>query len=138
MIDDTAIAGDGEGPGWEAPGLEDAPGLADAFIVDIDGFEGPLDLLLALARTQKVDLAKISILPLVEQYLSFHRASADAAAGTRRRLSRHGGVARLPEVQLLLPREKEDPADAVGRGDGAAPGIPPDAAGGHAHALPRA
>lgn len=40
-------------------------------VIDIDGFEGPLDVLLALARTQKVDLAKISILPLAEQYLEF-------------------------------------------------------------------
>src|ERR687890_2918522 len=39
--------------------------------VDVDGFEGPLDLLLELARRQKVDLAKISILALAEQYLSF-------------------------------------------------------------------
>jgi segregation and condensation protein A len=39
--------------------------------LDIDGWEGPLDLLLTLARTQKVDLAKISILALVEQYLAF-------------------------------------------------------------------
>jgi len=41
------------------------------FTVDLDGFEGPLDLLLALAREQKVDLARISILALVEQYLAF-------------------------------------------------------------------
>lgn len=39
--------------------------------VTLDGFEGPLDLLLSLARTQKVDLAKISILHLVEQYLEY-------------------------------------------------------------------
>ncbi len=42
-----------------------------AFLVDLDGFEGPLDLLLDLARRQKVDLQKISILALAEQYLSF-------------------------------------------------------------------
>ena len=40
-------------------------------IVDVDGFEGPLDLLLTLARHQKVDLAKISILALADQYLTF-------------------------------------------------------------------
>lgn len=43
----------------------------DALIVNIEGFEGPLDVLLALARSQKVDLRKISILQLVEQYLEF-------------------------------------------------------------------
>ena len=42
-----------------------------ALLVDVEGFEGPLDLLLALARQQKVDLAKISILALAEQYLAF-------------------------------------------------------------------
>ena len=42
-----------------------------AMIVDVEGFEGPLDLLLALARQQKVDLAKISILALADQYLVF-------------------------------------------------------------------
>lgn len=42
-----------------------------ALVVDIDGFEGPLDLLLHLARNQRVDLAKISVLALAEQYLEF-------------------------------------------------------------------
>ncbi len=44
---------------------------AEALIVDVDGFEGPLDLLLTLSRTQKVDLRKISVLQLAEQYLAF-------------------------------------------------------------------
>ena len=44
---------------------------AEALIVDVDGFEGPLDLLLMLSRTQKVDLRKISVLALAEQYLGF-------------------------------------------------------------------
>ena len=43
----------------------------EALIVDVAGFEGPLDLLLALARAQKVDLARVSILALAEQYLGF-------------------------------------------------------------------
>ena len=41
------------------------------FVVDLEGFEGPIDLLLALAREQKVDLAKISILALADQYLAY-------------------------------------------------------------------
>ncbi len=45
--------------------------VAEALVVDVDGFEGPLDLLLTLSRTQKVDLRKISILNLAEQYLAF-------------------------------------------------------------------
>ena len=44
---------------------------AEALIVDVDGYEGPLDLLLTLSRSQKVDLRKISVLQLAEQYLSF-------------------------------------------------------------------
>ena len=44
---------------------------AESFVVDVDGFEGPLDMLLTLARTQKVDLRKISVLALAEQYLAF-------------------------------------------------------------------
>jgi segregation and condensation protein A len=51
-----------------------APELASderALIVDVEGFEGPLDVLLTLARHQKVDLAKISILALADQYLVF-------------------------------------------------------------------
>ncbi len=44
---------------------------AEALIVDVEGFEGPLDILLTLSRTQKVDLRKISVLKLAEQYLEF-------------------------------------------------------------------
>lgn len=44
---------------------------AEALIVDVDGFEGPLDVLLTLSRTQKVDLRKISVLQLARQYLTF-------------------------------------------------------------------
>lgn len=44
---------------------------AESLIVDVDGYEGPLDLLLTLSRTQKVDLRKISVLALAEQYLAF-------------------------------------------------------------------
>jgi segregation and condensation protein A len=45
--------------------------VSETLIVDVDGFEGPLDLLLNLSRTQKVDLRKISILDLAVQYLGF-------------------------------------------------------------------
>lgn len=52
-----------------APLAENPPG--GNLVVDVEGFEGPLDLLLALARAQKVDLKKISILALADQYLTF-------------------------------------------------------------------
>ena len=48
---------------------------AEALVVDVDGYEGPLDLLLTLARSQKVDLRRISILKLAEQYLGFVEAA---------------------------------------------------------------
>ncbi|WP_375691194.1 segregation and condensation protein A [Pseudooceanicola sp. LIPI14-2-Ac024] len=44
---------------------------AEALIIDVEGYEGPLDLLLTMARTQKVDLLKISVLQLARQYLAF-------------------------------------------------------------------
>lgn len=53
------------------PAGRDEPSL----IVDVEGFEGPLDLLLMLARQQKVDLTRISILALAEQYLAFIEAA---------------------------------------------------------------
>lgn len=58
--DDFEDFGDGE---------ERDPKLA--FVVNLEGFEGPLDLLLSMARDQKVDLTEIAILPLAEQYLAF-------------------------------------------------------------------
>ena len=59
---------DGEGPLRREEALLADPAL---FRVDVNGFEGPLDMLLQLARTQKVDLKHISILALVEQYLAY-------------------------------------------------------------------
>ena len=61
----------------EFPGALDRESAAtdQAFTVDLDGFEGPLDLLLELARRQKVDLARISVLALAEQYLLFIEAA---------------------------------------------------------------
>ena len=57
-----------EDQGSEALGT---PDNVDALLLNIDGYEGPIDLLLDLARNQKVDLAKVSILQLVRQYLEF-------------------------------------------------------------------
>jgi segregation and condensation protein A len=55
--------------GWDS--AADIPSADEALIVTLEGFEGPLDLLLVMARTQKVDLAKISVQALAEQYLAF-------------------------------------------------------------------
>ena len=56
---------------WDSGDRVEARLQAEALIVDVDGFEGPLDLLLTLAREQKVDLTQISIVRLAEQYLDF-------------------------------------------------------------------
>ena len=60
--------GSGRGSGW-GRGADFAQ--PEQLVLDLDGYEGPIDLLLALAREQKVDLAKISILALADQYLAF-------------------------------------------------------------------
>lgn len=59
-----------------APHDTEARLAAEAFIIEVDGFEGPLDVLLALSRSQKVDLRTISVLHLAEQYLAFVNRAA--------------------------------------------------------------
>ncbi len=80
----------------------------ECLVVDVDGFEGPLDLLLQLARDQKVDLTKISILALAEQYLAFieaaRRLRLEIAADY---LVMAAWLAYL-KSRLLLPAEEED------------------------------
>lgn len=56
---------------FDTPPRDQAAIEAETLQVAVDGYEGPLDLLLTMARTQKVDLAKISVLQLAEQYLAF-------------------------------------------------------------------
>ncbi|MET0638911.1 MAG: ScpA family protein [Hyphomicrobium sp.] len=111
-MDETAAQGEGGASEWDAPGFENMPAAGEAFVVDIDGFEGPLDLLLALSRTQKVDLAKVSILALVEQYLGFiaeaQRLKLELAADY---LVMAAWLAYL-KSRLLLPKEK-DSADTA-------------------------
>ena len=82
-----------------------------ALVLDLDGYEGPIDLLLALAREQKVDLAKLSILALADQYLAFiaaqHRLRLEIAADY---LVMAAWLAYL-KSRLLLP---EPPAEEDG------------------------
>jgi segregation and condensation protein A len=91
---------------WIAPLGEDAPRPQEALVVNIAGFEGPLDLLLVLARSQKVDLAKISVLALAEQYLAFiseaQKLKLEIAADY---LVMAAWLAYL-KSKLLLPKEK--------------------------------
>ncbi|MGI9388693.1 MAG: segregation and condensation protein A, partial [Boseongicola sp.] len=81
---------------------------AEALIVDVDGFEGPLDLLLTLSRTQKVDLRKISVLALAEQYLGFvERAKTLRIELAADYLVMAAWLAFL-KSRLLLPPDPED------------------------------
>ncbi|HEX4178311.1 MAG TPA: ScpA family protein, partial [Rhizomicrobium sp.] len=77
-----------------------------ALLIQVDSFEGPLDLLLTLARNQKVDIAKISILKLAEQYLEFiesaKRLNLELAADY---LVMAAWLAYL-KSRLILPQEK--------------------------------
>lgn len=60
-------------PGLDLAAAATAADDAETLIIDIDGFEGPLDLLLSLARSQKVDLLELSVTQLADQYLAFVR-----------------------------------------------------------------
>ncbi|MGI8852665.1 MAG: segregation and condensation protein A [Methyloceanibacter sp.] len=86
----------------------------DTLRVDVEGFEGPLDLLLAMARTQKVDLAKISVLALAQQYLDFiaeaRKLRLEIAADY---LVMAAWLAFL-KSKLLLPAEKDEEGEPSG------------------------
>ena len=106
------------------------------FLLDLDGYEGPIDVLLTLARDQKVDLKKISILDLADQYLSFvaraRRLRLELAADY---LVMAAWLAFL-KSKLLLPEPEVERRRADGRPDGGGAGVPAAAAGGHARASP--
>jgi len=88
---------------------DDAADLGKGLLLDIDGYEGPLHLLLELARKQKVDLARISILALAEQYLAFIKSAEDlrielaAAAHLAFRLQRLEAMRRAADALFRLP-----------------------------------
>jgi segregation and condensation protein A len=94
----------------EDPPRRDLPEAtdADALLLNIDGYEGPIDVLLELARNQKVDLSKISILQLARQYLSFvERAKALNLELAAEYLVMAAWLAYL-KSRLLLPRDEND------------------------------
>ncbi len=96
---------DGQGPLRLLPEADED---SQPLIVDVAGFEGPLDLLLQMARTQKVDITRISILALAEQYLKFiedaRRMKLELAADY---LVMAAWLAYL-KSRLLLPKEDDD------------------------------
>jgi segregation and condensation protein A len=101
-----------------ASAAERPTAAADTLTLDLEGWEGPLDLLLSLARTQKVDLREISILALVEQYLAFiHNAGTLKLELAADYLVMAAWLAYLKSC-LLLPKEPEadpDPEELAAR-----------------------
>ena len=99
-----------------------------SLVVDVDGFEGPLDLLLHLARNQKVDLARISIVALAEQYLAF----VEKVRAMRLELAADYLVM---AAWLAYPQVEAPDPQAAGRGwrerrgTGGGAAVPPEAAG---------
>ena len=93
----------------QAPFDEPFESAAAPLVVDLEGYEGPLDVLLALARSQKVDLAHISILALADQYLAFiseaKNLSLEIAADY---LVMAAWLAYL-KSRLLLPEDEGEP-----------------------------
>ena len=77
-------------------------------VLDLDGFEGPIDLLLTLAREQKVDLAKMSILKLAEQYLAFITAAKQLRLEVAADYLVMAAWLAYLKSRLLLPATEED------------------------------
>lgn len=110
----------GEGFQEDAPRPPGVGDGMDALVLALDGFDGPIDLLLTLARDQKVDLAKISILALAEQYLAFvNRARELKLELAADYLVMAAWLAYLKSKLLLPPPAEEDdeenPAELAAR-----------------------
>ena len=110
-MNNSGVSADGfvEGPAYQIPSsMRGATNSDNVLEVDVDGFEGPLDILLNLARVQKVDLKQISILQLAEQYLEFigkvQSLKIEIAADY---LVMASWLAYL-KSRLLLPKENDD------------------------------
>jgi segregation and condensation protein A len=109
MLFDTGGAEDGDTEQWDADGTRRRPD--DALYLELDGWEGPLDLLLELARRQKVDLRSIPILALVDQYLAFiDGAEALKLEVAADYLVMAAWLAYLKSALLLPKEEQEDPS----------------------------
>ena len=98
-------------PSLDFAAAQNAAEEGDALIVDLEGYEGPLHVLLALARNQKVDLLQLSILKLAEQYLAFvHRARRVRFSLAADYLVMAAWLAYL-KSRLMLPKPERKSAD---------------------------
>ena len=105
---DGGTGGANAGPEeWGDPERGDLPAPGEAFVVDLEGFEGPLDLLLALARTQKVDLARISVNTLVTQYLAYIREAQKLRLELAADYLVMAAWLAFLKSRLLLPRDEK-------------------------------
>jgi len=95
-------------PPSSAPLPAEAAPERSEFVVDLDGFEGPIDLLLALAREQKVDLAKISILALADQYLAYIQQARQLRLEVAADYLVTAAWLTYLKSRLLLPQEPAD------------------------------
>ncbi|MDA9708863.1 segregation/condensation protein A, partial [Alphaproteobacteria bacterium] len=83
------------------------------FNLDIDGFNGPLDLLLQLAQTKKLDITKISILKLVDQYLNFIKKAKELDLHIASDYLVMAAVLAFIKSKMLLPDQDEDTKDST-------------------------
>lgn len=98
-------------PSLDFAAADSAAEDGEALIIDVDGYEGPLHVLLALARTQKVDLLKLSVLKLAEQYLAFvHEARRRRFSLAADYLVMAAWLAYL-KSRLLLPKPEQPKAE---------------------------
>ena len=104
---ETSAGPEAWGDAEERLGGGELPAPGEGFVVDLDGFEGPLDLLLALARTQKVDLARISINTLVSQYLAYIREAQKLRLELAADYLVMAAWLAFLKSRLLLPRDQE-------------------------------
>ncbi len=97
------------GTAWEQ-GEErvEPPAWPEQLVLDLDGYEGPIDLLLSLAREQKLDLAKISILALADQYLGFIAAQRQLRLEVAADYLVMAAWLAYLKSRLLLPQPRED------------------------------
>ena len=83
------------------------------FNLDIDGFNGPLDLLLQLAQTKKLDISKISILELVDQYLNFIKKAKELDLHVASDYLVMAAVLAYIKSKMLLPDQDEKAKDNI-------------------------
>jgi segregation and condensation protein A len=94
--------------------MQDMESDVDLLLLNLDGYEGPIDVLLDMARTQKVDLREISILQLARQYLSFIERAKDIRLDLAAEYLVMAAWLAYLKSRLLLPREKDDEEGPTG------------------------